>query len=75
MPERRPASTSPADAACSGLVHRAGRGLHPGPTGTAPGMSLHPDEPNEGPLIEPGQDPVPPGEDPADDPSPEPDLV
>ena len=33
------------------------------------------DEPNEGPLVEPGQDRVPPGEDPADDPSPEPDLV
>jgi hypothetical protein len=38
-------------------------------------MSLHPDEPNEGPMIEPGQDPVPPGDDPADDPSPEPDLI
>jgi len=38
-------------------------------------MSLHPDEPNEGPLVEPDQDPIPPGEDPADDPSPEPDLT
>jgi hypothetical protein len=38
-------------------------------------MSLHPDEPNEGPLIEPDLDPVPPGDDPADDPSPEPDLI
>jgi hypothetical protein len=38
-------------------------------------MSLHPEEPNEGPLVEPDQDPVPPGDDPADDPSPEPDLL
>jgi hypothetical protein len=44
------------------------------PVGYLAGMSLHPDEPNEGPLTEPDQDPIPPGDDPADDPSPEPDL-
>ena len=38
-------------------------------------MSLHPDEPNEGPLVEPDQDPIPPGTDPSEEDDPQPDLV
>jgi hypothetical protein len=61
-------------------VHPLPDGLRPQPdvvtpVGYLPGMSIHPDEPNQGPLVEPDQDPIPPGEDPADDPSPEPDLA
>jgi hypothetical protein len=42
-------------------------------------MSLHPNEPNQGPLITPAEDPqvdpIPPGTDPSEEDDPKPDLV